>query len=173
MAKHKADDDEKEEKAHAAKEGVKPTPYPPPPTDQSGEPGANALPPTKKGAAQPPPDEKDAKPPVPTGAEAIAASDAERARLAARVAELERLGNEKGFLLPDDPANVKKTAPVAMATATVTPENGSPVEVEYPADTPKDKRDAAAVAAWKERAGVWDCPTAPHVEHGDAKKPAE
>lgn len=168
MAKHnKADDDDEKPADKSGAKHSHPAPYPPPPTDQSGEPGAMAVPPTKRGAV-PLPTPAEPPPPVPTAAEAIAASDAERARLAARVAELEKLANEKGILPPDDPANVKKgEKKVAMKRAVVTPENGSPVEVEYPADTAAEKRDEAAVAAWKVRAGIWDCPTQPRVEHGE------
>ena len=64
----------------------------------------------------------------------------------------------------DKPAAAGEPA-AAVKVAVVTPEGGSPVEVEYPADA-KDAR-SAAVEAYKARAGIWSLPTEPAVEFPD------
>lgn len=68
------------------------------------------------------------------------------------------------------PAPKKHTGPTKKATvmpAGVT----TGVEVEYPADA--EDPDAAAVDAYKEKAGLWSLPAQPVVEHADAPKKAK
>jgi len=67
----------------------------------------------------------------------------------------------------DKPAAAGESA-AAVKVAVVTPEGGSPVEVEYPADA-KDAKHAA-VEAYKARAGIWSLPTEPAVEFPDRGK---
>lgn len=151
-----------------ADENQRTPPYPPSTSDSAGEKTDNIAP-AKKGFAAPAPESENPKPKadVPTAQQALAQADAETARLKARVAELEKLANDKGILLPGDPANTRSAARVAMRKATVTPVGGSPMEVEIPADTPDEGRDQAAIEAWKQRAGVWSAPQTPHVDHGE------
>jgi len=68
----------------------------------------------------------------------------------------------------DDKPAAADAPPAAVKVAVVTPEGGSPTEVEYPADA-KDARHAA-VEAYKARAGIWSLPTEPAVEFPDKGK---
>lgn len=135
--------------------------YPPSPSDQSGEKTDN-IPPSKRLPPDVPASEGGA------GADEGARLRAENAALAQVVRNLggnpEKVAQEARSRLAQPEARGPK---VAMKTATVTPVGGSPMEVEYPADTPKDRRDQAAIEAWKLRAGIWAPGTAPHIAHGE------
>jgi hypothetical protein len=145
---------------------VRPEPYPPSPGDQAGEKTTNVPPAKKAPAVVPESENPDPAEPVPTATEALANADAETARLRARVAELEKYCADKGVLPESDPAAKKKAG--AVKVARVTPQGGSAMEVEYPADA-KDAKHAA-VEAYKAKAGIWSLPTEPAVEFPDKGK---
>jgi hypothetical protein len=159
MAKHKAGDHDKPK----GEEGDV-APYPPPVPDAAGERTGN-VPPAKQLPAEPPadenPDRTAAVPPagdaiaaaVPPAGDAIAAADAELARLAAENADLRRqLGKEQPQTAAGKPG---RKAKVTLAGRT-------PDVVEIAADAREP--EAAAVAAYQAKHGIWSMPSQPHVE---------
>ena len=129
--------------------------YPPPASDRSGERTAN-VPPSKQLPTRAPGSES----PDPT------------ARLTAENAAFRTALSGVGLnpdKIAEDACRDLKSAAAApagpTATAVVTAPGFGPTEVEYPADTPADRRDAAAVEAFKRKHGVWSLGEQPTVEH--------
>lgn len=132
--------------------------YPPSASDSSGEKTDN-IPPSKRL----PPD----VPPGEGGADELTRLRAEHAALSGVVKNLGGNPEEVARQASAKLAQSQQAKAGPTKKATVTPQGGAGVEVEYPADTPKDERDAAAVEAYKRVAGIWSMPSQPGVTHHD------
>ena len=127
--------------------------YPPGPSDQAGEKTDN-VPPAKKLPPDPP-------------AEAADLRVAYEAQLNAMAAALRNLGVNPEPICDEAVAHAgfgerAKAATGPTRKALVTPIGGAPVEVEFAADA-KDP-SGAAIAAYKDKCGVWHLPQQPNVE---------
>jgi hypothetical protein len=152
--KQPADADEEASVEGGAPEGI--AVYPPPASDRSGErtgnvPPAKQLPPDAPATENP-----DVPPAAPTAGEAIAAADAEMARLRAENAELKN---------KYEPQAKRATGPTARRRVAVP--GREPEVVEYADPGPDGNHDAAAVAAYQQKHGLWALPTQPTVTAAD------
>jgi hypothetical protein len=135
--------------------------YPPPASDRSGERTANVPPSKQLPTGAPPEENPPGRQAPPTVEEAIRARDAYLAELEAENADFRRrLG------LPPRGAEPQRDAgPTRKAVVRYPGSHVGDVEVAIPEGTPEDQREAAAVAAAQQKAGIWSAPTRPVVTY--------